>query len=83
MQIFNHIKNGAIDDFQRVIKEYFLFLRMKAKTATILFIGCIVGARIAMGIFMSITGPTLPTLAANVDKSVKTTIVNLTILWWR
>ena len=35
---------------------------MKARAATIWFITCIVGARIAMGIFMSITGPTLPTL---------------------
>jgi len=45
---------------------------MKARAATIWFITCIVGARIAMGIFMSITGPTLPTLASNVDKTVAT-----------
>ena len=36
------------------------------KYATKWFILAIVGARTAMGIFFSITGPTLPTLAENV-----------------
>jgi len=40
--------------------------------ATEWFIVAIVGARVAMGIFFSITGPTLPTLAENVHSTVTT-----------
>ena len=46
----------------RIIKSY----------ATEWFILAIVGARVAMGIFFSITGPTLPTLAENVHSTVTT-----------
>ena len=40
--------------------------------ATRLFIAGVVGARIAMGLFFNVTGPTLPTLAKNCDVSVST-----------
>ena len=45
---------------------------MQAKTASVIFICCIVGARVAMGLFFSITEPTLPTLAANVKEPIET-----------
>ena len=40
--------------------------------ATRLFIAGIVAARIAMGLFFNVTGPTLPTLAKNCDVTVST-----------
>ena len=40
--------------------------------ATWLFIAGVVGARIAMGLFFNVTGPTLPTLAKNVNVDVST-----------
>ena len=42
------------------------------KWATWLFIAGVVGARIAMGLFFNVTGPTLPTLAKNVNVEVST-----------
>ena len=36
------------------------------------FIAAIVGARIAMGLFFNVTGPTLPTLANNCNVTVST-----------
>ena len=45
---------------------------LSPKWATRLFIAAIVGATISMGLFFNVTGPTLPTLAANCGTSVKT-----------
>ena len=45
---------------------------LSPKWATRLFIAAIVGARISMGLFFNVTGPTLPTLAANCGTTVKT-----------
>ena len=42
-------------------------MKISNKWATWLFIAGIVGARIAMGLFFNVTGPTLPTLSKNVD----------------
>ena len=42
-------------------------MEISNKWATWLFIAGIVGARIAMGLFFNVTGPTLPTLSKNVD----------------
>ena len=55
---------------QKASKREMNFLR---RSATLWFIVAIVGARVAMGIFFSITGPTLPTLAENVNSTVSKT----------
>ena len=46
--------------------------RLVRGSLTRLFIAAIVGARISMGLFFNVTGPTLPTLAANCGTTVKT-----------
>ena len=47
-------------------------MKLTNQWATWLFIAGIVGARITMGLFFNVTGPTLPTLAKNCNVSVST-----------
>ena len=67
-----HLSQKIFKNSHTLVPKNQKFSHRRVDPCTRLFIAAIVGARISMGLFFNVTGPTLPTLAANCGTTVKT-----------